>query len=80
MLAVVVSSTELVVEGGYGEEPVWASDDELGLDDDVVVWARELEVDRDVSDVWVGVLESELVYEEVSASVVSGIGLVLDSV
>lgn len=47
-LEVVMYSTELVVEGGYVEDSVWDSDDELGLDDDIVVWSKKLEVERDV--------------------------------
>lgn len=41
-----VSTRKLLVEGE--EEPVSASDDELGLDDDMVVWGRKLDVEEGV--------------------------------
>lgn len=80
MLKVVVPSTKLVVEGGCEEEPVAASDDELGLEVDAAVCGMELEVEKNVSDVWIGVLEAELEIEEDSASVVWERRLVLESV
>lgn len=80
VLKEVASSTGLVVEGGCEEERVAASDDELGLEVDAAVWVMELEVEENVSDVWMELLEAELVYEEESASVVWVRRLVVGSV
>lgn len=43
---VVVSATKLVADDMYEEEPVWVSDDELRLDDEVI-WAKKLVVEGD---------------------------------